>query len=131
MGVLEQSQNFVYSVMDKLGPIREYLIQRDDQWEEWGLQDLVDNLERYVERNPIQTKRDGHRYGERDIRRDGGRDKRRHELGMMGNSHQKCIYCSSVEHNSHKCDKVLDIAARKQILVKSRACFNIDKSRSV
>jgi hypothetical protein len=60
MEALASAESNVYPIMDKLGPIREFLIQRDDHWEEWGLQDLVDNLERYVERNPLPTRREEH-----------------------------------------------------------------------
>ena len=27
-----------------LGPVREVLVQKDDDWEEWGLEELVENL---------------------------------------------------------------------------------------
>ena len=41
---LMSAQSLVYNLMDKLGPVREVLIQEDDNWEEWGLEDLVENL---------------------------------------------------------------------------------------
>ena len=44
--------------MDKLGPVREVLIQEDDNWEEWGPEDLVENLPKYVERNPLRDTED-------------------------------------------------------------------------
>ena len=44
--------------MDKLGPVREVLIQEDDNWEEWDLEDLVENLPKYVERNPLRDTED-------------------------------------------------------------------------
>lgn len=31
--------------MANLGPVGEVLIQKDDDWEEWGLQELVENFE--------------------------------------------------------------------------------------
>ena len=135
MNALASAESNVYQIMDKLGPIREFLIQRDDYWEEWGLQDLVDNLERYVERNPLPTKREEHRRphgGDRDKQRhERGRDKPRHEYGrdkrdhaMMGKSQQNCLYCGSPQHRSYQCDKILDVAARKEILLKLKACFN-------
>ena len=36
--------------MDKLGPVREALAQKDDEWEEWGFEMLEENLrkEHYI-----------------------------------------------------------------------------------
>ena len=51
---LTSAQSMVYTLMDKLGPIREVLVQKDDDWEEWGLEELVENLRKYVERNPLK-----------------------------------------------------------------------------
>ena len=53
MKKLEGAQSYVYSVMDKLGPVREVMAQKDDDWEEWGLEELVDNLRKYTDRNPL------------------------------------------------------------------------------
>lgn len=34
MKKLEGAQSYVYNIMDKLGPVREAVTQRDDDWEE-------------------------------------------------------------------------------------------------
>ena len=39
--------------MDKLGPVREALVQKDDNWAEGGLEDLVESLRKYTDRNPL------------------------------------------------------------------------------
>ena len=42
---LTSAQSMVYTLMDKLGPVREVLVQKDDDdWEEWGLEELIENL---------------------------------------------------------------------------------------
>ena len=41
--------------MDKLGPVREILTQNDDGWEDWGLEQLVEKLQKYIERNPLNS----------------------------------------------------------------------------
>ena len=33
---LQSAENYVYSIMGSLGPVREVLVQNDDDWEEWG-----------------------------------------------------------------------------------------------
>ena len=43
MTKLQSAQSCVYSIMDKLGPVREALAQKDDDWEEWGFEELVEN----------------------------------------------------------------------------------------
>ena len=53
MGKLASCQGMVYTRMGNLGPVREILAQSDDQWEEWKLQELTDNLRKYVKRNPL------------------------------------------------------------------------------
>ena len=50
MDKLASAQSTVYTLMDKLGPVREVLVQKDDDWEEWDLKQLVDNLKKYVDR---------------------------------------------------------------------------------
>ena len=44
MKKLEGAQSYVYCIMDILGPIREAMAQKDDDWEKWGLEELVENL---------------------------------------------------------------------------------------
>ena len=55
MGKLSVAQSHVYILLDKLGPVCEIITQKDDEWEQWGLEDLMDNLKRFVERNPLTT----------------------------------------------------------------------------
>ena len=59
MKKLASAQSMVYTLMDKLGPVQEILVQKDDDWEEWGLEQLVENLRWYVERNPLRDSKDG------------------------------------------------------------------------
>ena len=53
MKKLEGAQSYVYSIMNKLGPIREAMAQKDDDWKKWGLEELVENLRKYTNRNPL------------------------------------------------------------------------------
>ena len=41
---LISAKRLVYPLMDKLDPVQEVLIQKDDDWDEWGVEDLVENL---------------------------------------------------------------------------------------
>ena len=50
---LLSAQSYVYSIMDKLGPVREALVLKYDEWEEWGLEELVERLRTYSDKNPL------------------------------------------------------------------------------
>ena len=52
MKKLHSAQSYVYSIMDKFGPVREASVQKDDEWEKWGLEELVESLRKYADKNP-------------------------------------------------------------------------------
>ncbi|XP_002734893.1 uncharacterized protein LOC100366659 [Saccoglossus kowalevskii] len=125
MNKLTTAQSSVYTLMDKLGPVREVLVQKDDNWEEWGLEELVESLRKYVERNPQRVTEENNTTKWRD-------DKKRKDekllLGSNGdhtsNRKIKCVYCRSEDHSSYSCVKVLDLATGRAILRRNRMCFN-------
>ncbi|CAB4034596.1 Pro-Pol poly [Paramuricea clavata] len=52
---LESIHDFYNKFSRILGPVREVLVQKDDDWEEWDLKQLVDNLKKYVDRHPLRV----------------------------------------------------------------------------
>ena len=40
LNTMKKLQSAQSSIMEKLAPVREALVQKDDEWEEWGLEDL-------------------------------------------------------------------------------------------
>ena len=140
MNKLQTAQSFVYSLMDKLGPVREILTQNDDGWEEWGLEQLVEKLQKYIERNPlnstfnlsdeqvkfdkknanVQPRSYEHRSSAFKQYNGGHYDKAMiTSVGKHG-----CIYCGLQNHKSEDCTKVLNVARRKEILTSKRLCYN-------
>eukprot|EP00112_Aurelia_sp_Birch-Aquarium-sp1_P013332 Seg2822.1 transcript_id=Seg2822.1/GoldUCD/mRNA.D3Y31 product="Gag-Pol polyprotein" protein_id=Seg2822.1/GoldUCD/D3Y31 len=126
MRKIQGAQSYVYSLMDKLGPVRELIIQRDDKWEEWGLEELTENLHKYVDRNPLpaesfervkpkETIQQWNRDGDKLLLANESRQQRR----VRG-----CVYCGLSNHKGINCNKVLDIATRRDILRKNKLCFN-------
>eukprot|EP00794_Sanderia_malayensis_P001892 gene1892-2147_t len=121
MGKLDTAQSAVYSISDKLGPVRELITQNDDDWEDWNLEDLVENLRKYTNRNPLKI---GEENRDRPYKGNKGHYPRRDNAAsgsqitklMINKQKYACIYCDSTEHSSGKCTKVLDVAARKEIL---------------
>ena len=133
MKKLETAQSFVYSLMDKLGPVKEALVQKDDEWEEWKQEELVENLRKYIDRNPLpEAEMGASPYPNTfKIRSESVQDWRNKRDKMLLTSTQKiqrrapgCVYCGLPNHRIVDCLKVLDITARKEILKKSRLCFN-------
>ena len=132
MKKLETAQSFVYSLMDKLGPVKEALVRKDDEWEEWKLEELVENLRKYIDRNPLpETDTGASPYPSLVKKRNEFQDWRNKRDKMLLASVEKpqrrtpgCVYCGLPNHRSVDCLKVLDVAARKDILKKSRLCFN-------
>ena len=54
MGKLSTAQSHVYTLTETRTCAR-ILTQKDDEWEQWRLEDLTDNLKRFAERNPLTT----------------------------------------------------------------------------
>lgn len=113
MDKVHSAQSTVYTIMDKLGPVREVLAQKDDCWEEWGLEELVENLRKYVERNPLpnEPKKD---YS----------NNRKEKLLNTKQHWKKCAYCESSDHKASDCKNVENISERKKILLTKKLCFN-------
>ena len=118
MNKIDSAQSTVYTLLDKLGPVREILAQRDDKWEDWKLDELVNNLRLYVERNPIPLQATSAFDDERPQRKDKER------LLMFKHKPNPCVYCTSPDHKSMDCTQVLTVQARKEKLQSKGLCFN-------
>ena len=133
MKKLQSAQSYVYSIMDKLGPVREAVAQKDDNWEERGLEELVENLRKYTDRNPLpeasvqihEAKKPGANQGNH-LR---GGDK----MLMSGSNGQQprqppppaaCVYCNSHHQRSLECSKTLEFASRREFLKTNCLCHN-------
>ena len=121
---LDAAQSMVYTLLDKLGPVREIIARGDNKWEEWDLEQLAENLRKYVDRNLLKT--DGENRADSASREQPcEKDKL-----LCGNGHSsrkycdRCVYCGSNQHNSSNCTQVLSIAGRREILKKNKLCYN-------
>ena len=119
MKKLDSVQSMVYSLMDKLGPVQRILAQGDNNWEEWKLQDLTENLRKFVERWPLRS-------SEENIGDSLHQHQRKDKL-FIENIYQKnksCVYCGNQGHRSAECTRVLTIANRPEYLKRNKLCFN-------
>ena len=122
MGKLSTGQSHVYTLLNKLRPVRVFVTQKDDEWEQWGLEDLMDNLKRFFQRNPL-TMNDHLKDGRTNHYRQFERSNRNMEKGdtlllakqhNRGNSFKtKYVYCNLDNHRSSECMKVITVADRK------------------
>ena len=112
--------------------MKEALVRKDDKWEEWELEELVENLRKYIDRNPLpETDTGASPYSNLVKKRSEFQDWRNKQDKMLFASTQKpqrktpgYVYCGLPNHRSVNCLKVLNIATRKDILKKSRLSFN-------
>ena len=123
MNKLQTAQSAVYTLMDKLGPVREVITQTDDKWEEWALEQLVEALRKFVDRNPLRAEEKSKQQG-------GSGDGRRNaeKLMMQGSQRysnaNRCVYCGSTNLSSVNCKKVLTVAARRDLIRRKNLCYN-------
>ncbi|XP_068670941.1 uncharacterized protein [Montipora foliosa] len=135
MKKLQGAQSYVYNIMDKLGPVREAMAQKDDNWEEWGLEELVENLRKYTDRNPLPDTHTPSNEVKKPVANQGSHQRRGDKLLMSGSTSRQlrqqqmpaCV-SSSHSHRSSECTKVLDVASRRKFLKSNRLCFNCARS---
>ena len=93
----------------------------------WKLEERTDNLRQYVEHNALDNE------DAKQDRRDGDRADNRQEKLLFGNGQKrhttKCVYCGNENHKSFKCSRVLRVADRREILRKSKLCYNCTGKR--
>ena len=136
MGKLRAGQSHVYTLLDKLGPAHEIRTQKDDDWEQWGLDDLMDNLKRFAERNPLTTNdhlKDGCTKHYVQFERSNRNKEKGDTLLLAKQQNQdnsfktKCVYCNLDHHRSSECMKVITIADRKEMIKNYKMCYNCCK----
>ena len=135
MKKLHTAQSYVYTLTDKLGSVKETLVQKDDDWEEWNLDQLVENLRKYIDRNllpitevtiPLEQN-----YPVRKRANDGFQSWRERDKMVLASTAEKspgkpnsCAYCGFSNHRSIDCQKVMDLAPLREILKRKNLCFN-------
>ena len=135
MKKLEGAQSYVYSIMDKLGPIREAMAQKDDDWKKWGLEELVENLRKYTNRNPLPLVESSLPPTSPTVPGNWDNRQKKPDKNFMagGNIRQPqspppCVYYGLKSHRSSDCTKVLDISSRREYLARNKLCYNCARS---
>ena len=107
------------------------MAQKDDDWEKWGLEELVENLSKYTDRYPLPLVESSMPPPSPTV--PGNRDNRQKkpDKNFMagGNIRQPqspppCVKCGLNSHRSSNRTKVLDIASRREYLARNKLCYN-------
>ena len=94
------------------------LVRTDDSWRELNFLQLVEELRKWTERNPIRTKSN-----EKLLRDKSYQTQQKDERG------RECVYCEKPDHRSVDCKTVTTLDERKRLLSNKRLCFNFSCAR--
>ena len=118
MGKLQEVNGYVRMTIDKRPGITGDLVRTDDSWREWNFPQLVDELSKWTQRNPIQTKSN-----EKPLRDKSYQTQQKDERG------RECVYCEKPDHRSDDCKTVNTLDERKRLLSNKHVCFNCTGSK--
>ena len=124
MKKLDSAQSYMYTLVDKLGPVKGNLIQKDDDWENWDLLELVENLEKHVDRHPLPNSESN---GAKKRANEHHTDWSQRDKMMLANTMERVrgkqnsyVFCKLRNHESKDCHKVLDLAHRQEIVKRKK-----------
>jgi uncharacterized protein YoxC len=122
LGKLKTVAGYARLTLDKLEGIRADLVRMDDEWQDWDFTQLLEQLRKWTERNPVQSDQDTDR---------NNKNSKRKFFGAQGHEvkPRACAYCEATNHKSSECTKVTQVADRKKILVTKALCFNCTGSK--
>ena len=127
MKKLQGAQSYVYNIMDKLEPVRQAMAQKDDNWEKWGLEELVEHLHKYTDRNPLPDSRTPSSEVKKPVANQGSHQMRGYKLLMSGSTSRQprqqqmsaCVYCSS--HSQFRVYKSSGCSQQRRVSVEQQA----------
>jgi hypothetical protein len=110
MDKLNQVDGYVAVTLEKLPTIRGDLVRTDSDWERWNFAQLSEAIRLWTRQNPV------------DPTREKSTNERPTKSFYL--TSRQCVYCGEENHKATTCDKIVDVAERKQILKKKQLCFN-------
>ena len=124
LGKLADVKGNVRSILDKVKGIKADLVRGNEGWQEWNFNDLLRELKKWREINPIDEDIDkippkGRQLNSRS-RFSHARDDKRV---------RSCVYCEDSTHKSVACPKIITTGDRRKILSKKKPCFNCPGSQ--
>ncbi|XP_048580704.1 uncharacterized protein LOC116619237 isoform X2 [Nematostella vectensis] len=132
LGRLRDVRGNVRGTLDKLKGIKSDLVRGCDGWRDWGFNDLLQQLKRWTEINPVESNFEDKTKSNNSQQ---ARSSRLYQTSTVNCSEDQravnnltCVYCGGA-HKGVDCAKVTDIKERKRILVKEKLCFNCTKGK--
>ena len=123
MAKLGDVKGNVRSTLDKLKGIKADLVRGNEGWQDWGFQDLLEQIKIWREIHPVEENTIDSKSSKQKLPFFHARDLE-HETTTRA-----CVYCENATHKSVDCTEVVTADNRKKILVKKGRCFNCTGSQ--
>ena len=128
LGKLADVKGNVRSTLDKLKGIKADLVRGQEGWQEWTFHDLLKELKKWRDINPIEENSD------RNLSKGHGEQSPRSKFFHAQDSHhetrvQACVYCEDNSHKSANCSEVVTTEHRKKILATKGLCLAFSSGR--
>ena len=114
-------KGFVLTTLNKLPHIKSDLVRTDDNLEEWGMKELLVNIQKWLVRNKVIV---GTKPGGEGSRRE------RNWYTQKGGENQRlkpkvptCIYCPG-QHWSDCCEEIKQLEHRRKFFADNKLCYN-------
>ena len=113
-------RGFVMTTLKKLPQVKPDLVRVDDNWEEWNMKELIENLRKWLQRN----KTDDSSADSGDSRR---RERHWYTKGKRENGREprgpSCLYCQG-DHWGEACEVFNTVEKRRKFFHEKKLCFN-------
>ena len=113
-------RGFVMTTLKKLPQVKPDLVRVDDNWEEWYMKELIENLRKWLQRN----KTDDSSADSGDSRR---RERHWYTKGKRENGRKpkspSCLYCQG-DHWGEACKVFNTVEKRRQFFHEKKLCYN-------
>ena len=110
LGEWNMLKGLVLPTLNKLPSIKADLVRTDEEWEEWGMENLIKALQKWLKRNQPEA----------------GKEKReRHWLSQRG---AHCIFGCKESHWGDACPEYDTLEKRRRFFSEHRLCFNCAQS---
>ena len=126
LGKGETLTGLVMTTINKLPHVKPDVVRVDDDWEQWGMENLIESLGKWLKRNkpeeqidsrPETTKREKHWYSKGEGRTSASKPSRQGP---------NCMFCKE-SHWGDACPTYDTLEKRKKFFVEGKLCFNCGK----
>ena len=116
LGESDMLKGFVLTTLNKLPQIKPDLVRSAENWEDWGMEDLLKALQKWLKINKAEDPPRKH-----DEKREGNWYTGKREQKVHAKPH--CLFCEK-DHWGEACEVVNTIAKRREFFMTKRLCFN-------